>query len=485
MKSLHKLIHKLNPTEKRYIKMRLNVNKSDSELSQYFEVFVEEENYDIAKLELIFNKPSKLLRANFGKLYATILKNLRLYHHKSSAEYEMHGTLADVELLLNKGMVEEAQKSNEKLIELAKEKESFYVLVKAYSYGWTIYHLSGNLTAKNAHLLQKRMNDYISRHFEIELITDIHRKALVFYNEYFFIKRNENTKLKISTLVDHPLLADIHALSTDQSRMLFYEIWSIHHSIHQKVEEHYETRRQQFELVFHSKVYVDDYVNKVLILGNLCSFFVYKNDMRSLKKYFSFFQKHFSLVIENSSDSVFIEKYYDVYLQCKIHLTKFNGKKDAADLMYKEALPILTEKIQINSNLIGRTYWALAELFILHDQPKEALKLIIHFQDIYKSNRSSNYFLESEIGLIIVYHVLKKDDEFDKKIEYVQRKAKEKKYILAQDHKVIMEVFRYISKNYQKDTKKLLEYSNKIKLNTLYKAFVNSLVSGKSLNESQ
>jgi len=67
----------------------------------------------------------------------------------------------------------------------------------------------------------------------------------------------------------------------------------------------------------------------------------------------------------------------------------------------------------------------------------------------------------------------------------VQRKVKEKKYLLAQDHKTIMEVFKYISKNYKKDSNKLLEYSNKIKLNTLYKAFINSLVSDKSLKDSQ
>ncbi|MFZ9956479.1 MAG: hypothetical protein ACO3E1_10205 [Flavobacteriales bacterium] len=485
MKSLHKLIHNLSPSEKRYIKLRLASSKADSELTHYFDAFIKQRTYDIDSLEKEFKKSAKLLRANFGKLYATILKNLRLFHVNDSPEYVLRGMLSDVQLLLKKGMTNEAKKSNEKLIELAREKELCYILVKAYSLEWMLHHVSGTLNSDMASHLQKSMDDFTAKHIEIELLTGLYRKALVIYNDYFFIQKTEEAKKQTLEIIQHQLLADFQKLSTDQSKMIYCEIMSIHYWIHQNMEKHHEIRKLQFEVIFNSKVYEDDYTNKVLVAGHLCSFLVYKGEIKKLKKYFEFFTKHFANEMDSSSDGVFIEKYYDVYFQCKIYLVKCIGSLEDLNDLVDEVHDTINTKIQMNDKLVGRTLWSLAEALIMHNQPKRALKEIINFQDIFKNNMKSNYFLESEIGLIIIYHLLNKDAEFDRKIKYVQRKIKAGEYVLEGDQKIMIHVLKKIEKR-DKNLKEFIEeQSVNITRNKMYVSILKAIANNVSVDDSR
>jgi hypothetical protein len=485
MKSLYKLIHNLSQSEKRYIKLRLSSSKYDSELSHYFDAFAKQKYYDIEELQKTFNKSSKLLRANFGKLYSTILKNLRLFHTNFSPEYVLQGMLSDVQLLLNKGMVDEAKKSNEKLIVQAQEKELYYILVKAYSMEWMLHHVSGTLNNQTANHLQKSMDYFTAKHIEIELLTGLYRKALVIYNEYFFIQKTEEAKTQTLEIVQHQLLSDYLKLSTDQSKMIYCEIMSIHYVIHQNMEKHHDVRKLQFEVIFNSKVYEDDYTNKVLVAGHLCSYFVYKGEIKKLKKYFDFFVKHFALEIENSSDGVFIEKYYDVYFQCKFYLVKCIGSHEELDVLAIEVQEAIDTKIQMNDKLVGRTLWSLAEAFIMHNQPKRALTAIINFQDVFKSNKKSNYYLESEIGLMIIYHLLNKDAEFDRKIRNVDRKIKEGVYVLEGDQNIMMKVLMKIEKMDSNLIDFVKQSRKNIARNKMYLTILNALAANVSADDSR
>lgn len=476
MKSLHKLIHNLSQSEKRYIKLRLSSSKSESELSLYFDAFTKQKKYDIVSLEKEFKKSAKLLRSNFGKLYSTILKNLRLFHVNDSPEYVLQGMLSDVQLLLNKGMTDEAKKTNEKLIEQAREKELYYILVKAYSMEWMLHHVSGTLNNETAIYLQTSMDDYTSKHIEIELLTGLYRKSLVIYNEYFFIKKTEDAKRQTLEIVQHQLLTDYQKLSTDQSKMIYCEIMSIHYSIHRNMEKHFEVRKLQFDVIFNSKVYEDDYTNKVLVAGQLCTYLVYKGELKKLQKYFEFFVKHFANEIENTSDGVFIEKYYDVYFQCKIYILKCVGTEAEVKKIAEEVYDAVNTKIQMNTNLVGRTLWSLSELYIMHNQPKQALKEIINFQDIFKNNKKSNFYLQSEIALVIIYYLLKKDAEFDRKLLYLEKKIKEGEYSIEGEQAEMMNVLTkfYLGKQNVKNVAK--DHLKSFVYNKMYQSFLEKIL---------
>jgi hypothetical protein len=333
--------------------------------------------------------------------------------------------------------------------------------------------------------LQKSMDDYTSKHIEIELLTGLYRKALVIYNEYFFIQKTEEAKKQTLEIIQHQLLSDYLKLSTDQSKMIYCEIMSIHYVIHQNMEKHHEVRKLQFEVIFNSKVYNDDYTNKVLVAGHLCSYLVYKGEIVKLKKYFDFFVKHFAQEIDSSSDGVFIEKYYDVYFQCKIYLVKCIGSHEELDALENEVHDAINAKIQMNDKLVGRTLWSLAEALIMHNQPKRALKEIINFQDVFKSYMKSNYFLESEIGLIIIYHLLNKDAEFDRKIKYVERKIKEGEYVLEGDQKIMMKVLAKIEKRDSNLKDFIEEQIVNIARNKMYVTILNALATNVSADASR
>ncbi len=485
MKSLHKLVHSLSQSEKRYIKLRINASKSNSELSVYFDEFSKLKEYDIKELEKTFKKPATVLRANFNKLYSTTLKNLRLFHSNSSTEHTLQGSLADVQLLLNKGLLDDAKKLNTRIIELAQEKEIFYILNKAYDSEWQLHNFAGTLTRETAAILQVKMKKFSIQQKEIESISELYRAALVAYNEYYFLNKTESVKNELTEIIQNPLLSNFDDLKTDQSKMAFCEIKAIHYFIQNDQEKHYEIRQQQFDLIFKSSVYKHDNINKILLTGHMCTYLIHKHSIQKLKKYFSFFHNYFQPMVENSSDSIFIEKYYDVYFQSRIYLLKWTGTdadiKDLLDTVQK----VVTENVHVNSKLLGITLWNLAELMLLHNRLKEALKWIIEFQNHSKENKLSSLYIESEIGLLLIYWLSNKEDEFKRKLKFIQHKISSNDYILEKEQFIMFEILTLLSKDV--DTNKFDVFAKAITIseNRLYKIFLFSIISNTNINEAR
>jgi len=139
----------------------------------------------------------------------------------------------------------------------------------------------------------------------------------------------------------------------------------------------------------------------------------------------------------------------------------------------------------MNDKLVGRTLWSLAEAFIMHNQPKRALTAIINFQDVFKSNKKSNYYLESEIGLMIIYHLLNKDAEFDRKIRNVDRKIKEGVYVLEGDQNIMMKVLMKIEKMDSNLIDFVKQSRKNIARNKMYLTILNALAANVSADDSR
>ncbi len=485
MKSLYKLVHSLSQSEKRYIKLRINANKSNSELSLYFDEFSRQKKYDIKELERIFKKPATVLRANFNKLYSTTLKNLRLFHSNSSTEYSLQGSLADVQLLLNKGLVDEAKKLNTKIIEAAEEKEIFYILNKAYDSEWQLHNFSGSLSREIAEVLQNKMRNFSAKLKEIESISELYRFALVAYNEYFFQNKNESVKEELAQIIQHPLLKNYKELSSDQAKMAFCEIKAVYYFIHNDQENHYEIRKQQFHLIFKSVVYEHDNVNKILLTGHMCTYLIHKHNLLHLQKYFNFFHNYFKPIIESNSDSIFIEKYYDVYFQSRIYLLKWVGTEVDIQNLLNTVQNVVEHILHINSKLLGITFWNLAELMLLRNRLRECLIWIIEFQNHYKENKHSSLFIESEIGLLLAYWLMKKTEEFDRKIKFIHHKVNANEYVLEKEQGIMLEILTLLSQKIDANKFDVFAKAITISDNRLYKIFLFSIISNTNINEAR
>ena len=64
MKKLHDLIHSLSQGEKRFVKIRLNGNKSTSLLKTYFELLNKQKTYSFDEINKTVKQTKKLTQSN-------------------------------------------------------------------------------------------------------------------------------------------------------------------------------------------------------------------------------------------------------------------------------------------------------------------------------------------------------------------------------------------------------------------------------------
>lgn len=111
---LNALIHSLNQTEKRYVKLFLQqggADKKDTKMSRLFDAVNRQKAYDKDRLLAAndFITPTQLGNMRH-RLYRQILMGLRAYHSGKSDAMVMHENLTSYEILLHKGLFKQCLK---------------------------------------------------------------------------------------------------------------------------------------------------------------------------------------------------------------------------------------------------------------------------------------------------------------------------------------------------------------------------------------
>ncbi len=123
--ALFNLIKSLSQSEKRYFKRYANIHSNDISDKKYMQIFDEIEKLDDYDGLLVMRKmgwdSSKKGHYSEKKnyLYNLILKSLRAYHMDKKVLYELRGYQTDINILLEKGLREEALKRLRKAKKLA------------------------------------------------------------------------------------------------------------------------------------------------------------------------------------------------------------------------------------------------------------------------------------------------------------------------------------------------------------------------------
>ena len=108
------LIHSLNPSEKRYLKMEAESSgaKSNSQYMDLFRVLEGMEVYDTQAVHAAFEGQSFLKHLSVAKAYLTdvILRSLRAYHGERLTALQTSRLVDEVEVLLEKGQVAMAER---------------------------------------------------------------------------------------------------------------------------------------------------------------------------------------------------------------------------------------------------------------------------------------------------------------------------------------------------------------------------------------
>lgn len=473
MKNLYTLIKNLSQSEKRYVKLRLQSTKAASQSILYFDTIAKQKSYCFEELESLDEKSIPVLRSNLDKLYRSILKQLRLFHSDSSNEVKLQGVLTDVKLLQEKGLIKEAKKLNAKLIKYSKEAELFHILKKAVSNHWILLHLSGMLTFEATEELEEDIKYCRKCESEQENLNRLYRRGVSLYYSYFFKEKNPKYIDEIKLILNDPLIGSVKNLLSSSSKMVYFEIKSMCFMVLADIENHHEQRKQQLELLFTAPVFEKDYINKLLVTSNVFTFLKSKSKIKEFGVYLDFFESYFLKIIKkNNSDSVLVEKYYDVFFQNKIFQQHFLRNTDAIIDLVENFKSAVKDKKLVNKLLISRTYLSLSELLVVSDIEKKVIPLLIEYQDWDKSNKSSKSFIDSELVFLVVYWKRGKYDSLDAKLSAFNRYVKQKEVKLDYDQESILSLVSHLhfgTKKQKVEISRLQKPANRIIIESLNK----------------
>lgn len=111
---LFQLIKSMDRNEKGYFKKFASINgKKDNNYLRLFDALEQQKEYDEKAIKQQFKGEKFIIQLHVVKnyLFQLVLRSLRNYHHKSSVPFRVHNLFMDAELLFNRKMLDNAQKT--------------------------------------------------------------------------------------------------------------------------------------------------------------------------------------------------------------------------------------------------------------------------------------------------------------------------------------------------------------------------------------
>lgn len=475
MKKLHQLIKSLSQSEKRFVKIRLKGSKSGSSLSNHFDALVKLKEYKFEDVLSVEKKSVKLTQSNLSLLYEVTLKHLRSYKSTKSIGHNLRGDLVDIKTLMDKGLVDDAKVNCVKLIKRSKAREEFEVLKVAYKELWNIYLLRGDINPETTDEIQKSLKETIKKEAEIISLEEIYREATTIYYQYFFQKRDSKFQDQIKKVT-----ANLEKKHVDSAKAnhIFFEIKSIEQVVLGAIEEHHVIRQQQLLHLVSSSVFEQDSLIRLMVLSNVFVFLKSKARINELSAYLEFMESYFKPELDKKIDSVFMEKYYDIYFlnQCFLLVWAPDSEKifELTDLFKK----VISKNYLTNTLLIGRIYLSIIELYVLTANYKLAIPLLVNFFNLSKKSKYSKHYIEGDLHFLVANYLMGKMDTFDNSLEALNRKVRRNELELNQDQATLLELLNSIVKEDQKDIGFYLE---QLKHRQTYKIYVYKLMTRDSV----
>lgn len=477
MKKLHDLIHSLSQGEKRFVKIRLNGNKSSSLLNSYFDFLSKQKKYSFDDVKQIGKQSTKLTQSNLSLLFEVVLKHLQGHYSSKNLEYGLRGELSSIKILMDKGFHGEAKTLCKKLIIKAEVKEEFEVLKSAFKEFWNLHLLNGELNDESNEQIQSQLNLVCDKEEEIIDLEEVYRLVTTSYYNFFFKKRDSKYQKQILDLTKG--LSETCLLSA-KSRHIYYEIKSIESVIHSDLERHHEIRKSQLKLLIKSTVFESENLLRLMVLSNTFTFLKSKASVNELKAYLDFMERYFKSFMDSGADSVFIEKYCDIYFSNHSFIQAWIPDAEKLESLLEMFQSVKSKGQLSNPLLIGRIYLNLIELHIVVENYKATGPLLTEFFNLSKKKKYSKHYMAGDLLFLVENFLQSKLDTFDNSLESFNRKVRRNDIELDQDQKTLLEVLNDIFKENIKDPEFYIE---RIGNKQTYKLLVHKLLSRQSVAE--
>ncbi|MEM1323288.1 MAG: hypothetical protein AAGG75_23685 [Bacteroidota bacterium] len=243
------LIKSLNKQEKRYFKLYASrhVIGEKNQYVRLFDAIDRQKEYDEVKIKKRFAGEAfiKQLHVSKNYLYKLILNSLRLYSEDKSGD-KFPILLRNAQLLAEKGLAKQSEKTLAKALKLAQENERFLQILEVYRLKHTIIHNNSDF---------KQLETYVNVDFQKELnILDIYRNYLEFQllHDRVFIPywkkgsiRNQDEKEAFSQLFEKELYQNIHNAKSFNARMFYHNARFTFYFLTGELQQCYEHIRQQ------------------------------------------------------------------------------------------------------------------------------------------------------------------------------------------------------------------------------------------------
>lgn len=403
---LHELIHTLTPSEKRYFKVYIKRNALK----------------DASNYELLFNTVSKvqlhdqtllkkrLKNLNLGKqlhvtkhyLYNHILKSLELFYYQADIDKQLYSYKAQIQLLEDRGLYQQAQKLIGKALKLATTHEKFMDVAELTL--WQSKALTRQLETRN--LETKLDTSYqaiehaltqLQQRLRLEYLDN---KALLLIKKYGIVRDKQGLAL-YKSLAKHPSM-DASKLNTFLQRYFYHHIMSLYHFATDNKEKNYHHRKTLVQLFNEHPAQKKHHESKYIVaLNNLA---LVCNQQGKEQEFFS------TLATLESIQADTAENRARVFTNSRtMWLMNAYGQKsylaitDRTDGILSE-LSAFGNRVDLANRILF--YYLLAAAHLAAAKDKEALKLLYQLLETPRAEEIQDLYRFARILLLMAHYKL-------------------------------------------------------------------------------
>lgn len=241
--NLYKLIKSLTKNEKRYFQEFLKSNNSPTLYKTLFNQIDKQSKHDTNEIKLAFDSKANQLPVIKTYLNKLILKSLKNFHQNSSNDEKIQNSFLEIDLLLKKDLLDQAEFEIRKIIEICRETEKLTPLLQALDFQ-KLFLISK--FGSSSPTIQKDLNQIIEeQNLTLAKLYNLHQYELLQAN--FYDQFHQSTGLNptvYTSLHTNPLLTSEKSPESAQARLLQAEIL---YSMHIFKDKNYPEARRSIE----------------------------------------------------------------------------------------------------------------------------------------------------------------------------------------------------------------------------------------------
>ena len=223
---LHDLIKSLTKSEKRFFKLHSALQSGDKNYLRLFEAIDKQKVYDEEGLKQFFAKETfiKHLPSEKNHLYKLIMKALRAYHAEATVSGLLKIEIKNIELLYDKALYEEANKTLHRAKRIARENERFYYWFELLNWEKQLLeeaYESGEFT-KDLDALIEEERDVIEKLRNLAAYHILYSKINYVFRSGGYVRTDEEHAM-VEEISEHPLIKGKNtALSKRAATICYY-----------------------------------------------------------------------------------------------------------------------------------------------------------------------------------------------------------------------------------------------------------------------